>query len=166
MRGSGGGRAGRAEDGFEAGGEAAPVLELRAERATPGGGQAVVARPPIVVGGAPLARDQPLLLQPLERGVEGALVDLEHPVGDLLHALADAPAVHRLERERLEDEQVERATEGVALRADGHERLGAGVPVAVWRKVSLIPVDVKRKPVREVRGEHERAASTAPDREV
>ena len=50
------------QDGFESGGEAAPALELVHQRAAAGRGQPVVARPPIVIGGAPLAGDQPLLL--------------------------------------------------------------------------------------------------------
>ena len=67
-----------------------------------------------------VARDQAVLLEALERGIQGALVHLEHAVGDLLDALADPPPVHGREGERLEDQQVERAPEGVSLRSDGH----------------------------------------------
>src|SRR5215208_5195779 len=77
---------GRAEDGLETGGEAAPALQLRAQRAAAGGGEAVVARPPVVVGRPPRAGDQPVLLQPLERGVERALVDLQRALRELLDA--------------------------------------------------------------------------------
>src|SRR3712207_689776 len=41
-----------------------------------------------------------------------------------LPILADPPAVHRLERERLEDEQVERTAEGIGLRTGGHGSVG------------------------------------------
>src|SRR5687768_505143 len=114
---------GGAEHRLEAGGEAAPALQLRAEGAAAGGGDLVVAGAPVVVARAPRAGDQAVLLEALERRVEGALVHLQHAVGDLLDALADPPAVHGLERERLQDEQVERAAEDVRRRAGGHGRL-------------------------------------------
>src|SRR5688500_8687524 len=114
---------GGAQHGLEAGGEAAPALQLRAEGAAAGGGDLVVAGAPVVVGRPPRARDEAVLLQPLERRVEGALVHLEHAVGDLLDALADPPAVQRGEGERLEDEEVERAAEDIGRRAGGHGRL-------------------------------------------
>jgi len=47
-----------------------------------------------------------LLLQPVESGIEGALLHLQDLVRDLLDAFGDSPAVHRLERDGFEDEQV------------------------------------------------------------
>src|SRR5215204_604737 len=81
-------------------------------------------RAPIVVGPPPLTRDEPFLLKALQGGVERALVHIEHAFRDLLDAQADAPAVHRREGERLENEQVERAPERVRLRACGHGSSG------------------------------------------
>src|SRR4029079_9049801 len=95
---------GFAQDGFESGGESAPTLELLPERAASGGSDAVVARAAVVVGGAPVAVDIPGLLQALQRGIERALIHLEHPFGDLLDAKADPPPVHFGEGECLEDE--------------------------------------------------------------
>jgi hypothetical protein len=55
-------------------------------------------RASVVLGRAPLARDPALFLEPIERGVERALVHDEHAVAHLLDALGDAPAVHRARR--------------------------------------------------------------------
>src|SRR5437870_1101987 len=55
---------GFAEDRFESRGESAPVVELLPERAPAGGRDAVVSRAAIVVGRAPLAVDEPRLLEP------------------------------------------------------------------------------------------------------
>jgi hypothetical protein len=49
----------------------------------------------------------------MQRWVERALVDLQHVARDLLNALRDSPAMHGLERERLEDQHVQRALEDV-----------------------------------------------------
>src|SRR5688572_32382955 len=111
---------GGAQHGLEAGGEAAPALQLVAKRLAARGGDPVVAGTPVVVSGSPIARDQAVLLEALERGIERALVHLEHTVGDLLDALADPPPVHGSERQRLEDQQVERAPEGIGLGSHGH----------------------------------------------
>jgi hypothetical protein len=50
--------------------------------------QRVVARAPVVLGGAPLGVDPAVQQQPLQRRVQRALADLQHVVGDLLQALA------------------------------------------------------------------------------
>src|SRR5690606_35874631 len=92
---------------------AAPLLGLRSQRAASGGGELVVLGPPVLVGGAPLAVDPPLLLEPLERGVERSLAHPQRLLRELLQALADGPAVHRLQRERLQDQQVESAAHDV-----------------------------------------------------
>src|SRR5687768_16340513 len=75
---SGASRSAGAQHRLEAGGEAAPALQLLAQCAPAGGGEPIVARASVVVGGAPIARDQALLLQPLQRRIERALVHVEH----------------------------------------------------------------------------------------
>ena len=51
----------------------------------------------------------------MERRIERALVDLEDVARDLLDALGDAPAVHCLEGQCLEDEHVERPLQDVGV---------------------------------------------------
>jgi hypothetical protein len=64
----------------------------------------------VVVGRAPLGRDEALLLQLEERGVERAVVDGEEAAAGLLDAARDAVAVQRPHRfESLKDHQGERA---------------------------------------------------------
>src|SRR5262249_54252774 len=57
----------------------------------------------------PMRFQHALLFEAVERRVEGALADLEGIAGDLLKPLGDAVAVHWLEGENLEDEEVEGA---------------------------------------------------------
>src|SRR5687768_13966067 len=58
-------------------GEPAPALELRSQCASARGGQPIVLRPAVVLGDVPLTVDPPLELEPLERGVERSLANLE-----------------------------------------------------------------------------------------
>ena len=55
----------------------------------------IVARAAVVVGRPPVAGDQAVLLEALQRRIERALVHLENSLRHLLDALADPPAVHR-----------------------------------------------------------------------
>jgi len=60
-------------------------------------------------------------------------VSFEHAARELLNALADAPAVHGLERQRLENQQVERAAKDVTGRwlhgqAEWRTRVSCRVP--------------------------------------
>src|SRR6476469_3217358 len=93
-----------------------PALGFGAEGFAAKGRQVVVLGAAIVVGDAPFAVDPLLLLETLEGGIERALVDLEHAPRRLLDALGDAPAVHRRERERAQNEEVDRAAERLAGR--------------------------------------------------
>jgi hypothetical protein len=52
---------------------------------------------------------------PIECGEERAWLDLKRAAGDLLHAARDAEPVQLTERERFENEQVERALQQVGL---------------------------------------------------
>src|SRR5687768_9936397 len=104
---------------------APPLLRLRAEGPAPGARELVVLRPPPVLGGAPLALDPPLLLEPLEGRVERALADVQRVARELLDPLRDGPPVHGLERQRLEDQQVQRAADDVGLGGGGRGGAGA-----------------------------------------
>src|SRR5687767_9903874 len=94
---------------FDRGGEATPALRLVAQRAPARARESIVARAPVVRRFAPLALDQPAVLQPLQRRVERALIHLELAPRDLLDPLADAPAVQGRERQRLQDEKIDGA---------------------------------------------------------
>src|SRR4029079_11442317 len=95
--------------------EALPFVDFLAERTTPELCEAVVARAPVVLAGLPLALDPAAVLESLQGGIERALIDVESSVRDLLDAESDAPSVHGLEGERLEDEEVDTAAECVGL---------------------------------------------------
>jgi hypothetical protein len=95
-----------------------PRRMLIGEGATAGGCERVVARTPIVLGDAPRGCDEPLPGEPVQGGVERALVDLQYLVRPLLDALGNPPPVHRLELERLEHQHVERP-----LKQIGHHPL-------------------------------------------
>ena len=77
--------------------------------------QQVIACAAVVLGRPPFGANQASRLHPLERWVEAALVHLEHLPRRLPDAEADAPAVQRLERERLQDQQLQRSLEQIGL---------------------------------------------------
>ena len=91
----------------------------RFSRARPSRGQLVVLRPAVVLGRLPLAGDQPVALQTPQGGEQRSGVHLKHAFADLLEAYTDAVPVHRLERERLQDEHVQGALHQVALFVSG-----------------------------------------------
>src|SRR5262245_22606133 len=88
-----------------------PACGLGADSAPTRGGQPVVLGAPVVLRRAPFTLDPPLLLEPLEGGIERALIGIEHAPRQLLDALPDSPAVHGLEGQGLEDEEVEGTAE-------------------------------------------------------
>jgi hypothetical protein len=53
--------------------------------------------------------DEPLVLQPPERRIERALLDLQHVAADVLQPLGDPVPMLVLDDQRLEDQQAERA---------------------------------------------------------
>src|SRR5690606_29875895 len=117
---------GTAQNRFESGRKPAPALQLDAQRAPAARREPVIARTPAVVRRAPLARDQALLLQPLQRRIQRPLVHLQHALRNLLHALADPPPVHRGQGKGLQHEQVERSAQCVRLLASSHVGTGLG----------------------------------------
>ena len=76
--------------------------------------QRVVPPAAIVLGDFPFGSNQALAFEPVERGIERALTQLQHALGPLLDAFGHAPPVHRLELQRLENQHVERALEEIA----------------------------------------------------
>src|SRR5262245_21887965 len=92
-----------------------PLVDFLAEDAASLPRDAVVARASIVLRHPPLALDVAAMLEALEGGVERALVDVEALAGELVDAEADPPAMHRIEREGLEDEEVDAAAKGVGF---------------------------------------------------
>jgi hypothetical protein len=53
------------------------------------------------------------MFEPMQRGVQRALLNLQNVVGNLYDALGDGPPVHGLERDRLQNQQVERALDKI-----------------------------------------------------
>ena len=88
-----------------------------------GGGELVEAGPAVVFGNTPLRPDQPLGLEPVERGVERTLLDAEDIGGDLVDAVRDPETVSRLVLEGAEDEHVEGAVDEIGFFL-GHEERG------------------------------------------
>src|SRR5438874_6207081 len=65
---------------------------------------------------APISADEASLLQPHQRRIQRAHVELQGAAGHLLEACGDRVAVQRPERiQRLEDQQVERALQDLSL---------------------------------------------------
>jgi hypothetical protein len=54
-----------------------------------------------------------LAFEPVQGGVERALLHLQRFFGDLLDALGDRPTVFGLERNRLENQQIQRALDEI-----------------------------------------------------
>src|SRR3954467_7039939 len=96
-------------------GEALPLLYLLTEGAAPLRGDLVEPRGAVVLRGLPRALDVAAVLEPLQCRVERALIYVEAAAGDLLNADTDPPSVHRRERQRLEDEEVNAAPKGIRL---------------------------------------------------
>ena len=78
-----------------------------------GCGESVVLGPSAELRDGPLGFDPALVLEAMERRVERALVDLQDVLGDLLDAVRDRPAVHRVGLQRPQNEQVEGAGQKV-----------------------------------------------------
>ena len=85
-------------------GNALPVLRFDLELLPAAPGDGIELRLAVVLRRAPLCRDPSLLLQPQQRGVHRALVQLEHVAAHLLDAPRNAEPVQRSQRvQRLQD---------------------------------------------------------------
>ena len=85
----------------------APGRDLTVQTCASAFGQLVVLRAPVVVRRAPRGLDPSSALEPMERGIQGALANIQCGAGDLMQALRDGPSVSRLERQRLENQEIE-----------------------------------------------------------
>src|SRR5882762_6639289 len=89
--------------------EPLPVRSLQLQLFPAASGKPVILGLPVIVRIAPLCVDPASLLQPVQCRIQRALLYLQHVLGDLLDAQRNAPAVHGLERQGFQNEQVERA---------------------------------------------------------
>src|SRR5207302_624661 len=84
------------------GGHPLPAFGFRGELLASGSSQRIKFCPPVVLARPPLRRDPALLLDAQQRRIEGALIEVQHVVRDLLNALGNAVAVLAAKRvERL-----------------------------------------------------------------
>src|SRR5690348_12110804 len=88
---------------------ARPPIRLLAQLSAAGCGELVVLRAPVVLRRAPLGRQESLVLEAVEGGIQRALSDDQLAARDLLDAEQDAVAVEPPERHGAEHEQVERS---------------------------------------------------------
>src|SRR5690242_16053160 len=90
-------------------GESNPGFGFRPKVAAPGAGERIELGAAIVLRASPLGRDQAIVLELVERRIQRSVAHLQRVGGDVTEAMADRPSVHRLQREHLEHEHVERA---------------------------------------------------------
>src|SRR4051812_35051798 len=97
-------------DGFR---QPFPAFELPRVLRPPGACQRIHLRPPSGVALGPLGRDPALLLEPMQRRIERALLHLQDFARHLLDALGDGPAVRRLKGKRLQDQEIQGALDEI-----------------------------------------------------
>src|SRR6185437_1060672 len=103
------------------GGHAMPVLRFAGELLCARAREGIKARAAIIFRNAPFRANPAALFEADERGIEGALIELEHIVRHLLEAAGDAEAVERAKgAERLKNEEIERPLENVGFGAGDH----------------------------------------------
>ena len=99
----------RLEDQLHGLGETAPRCLLDRQLLPAGARQHVELRVASGIGLPPFRLQPPFLFEPVQGGVQRALVDLHDLTRDLLQPLRDRIAVRGLERQHLQDQHVERA---------------------------------------------------------
>src|SRR5687768_11167704 len=92
-----------------------PACRLRDQLLAAGGGQAVVLRLAVVLGGTPERRNPTAVFQPVKGGVQGPMLDLKHVLRTALDRVRDGVAVRRADHEDPQDQHVERALRCLAL---------------------------------------------------
>src|SRR6516165_8921736 len=107
-----------------------PVGGFRFELLPPGFRQFVVFRPPVVLRSAPARLDPPAPLQTVQRRIQRPLPHLQDPAGHLVDALGNGPTVLRSERQRAQNQKIERA-----LRKIEH-RFRHASPLRFYRKIT------------------------------
>ena len=93
-----------------------PTLRFSFQLPAPGRGEPVGLGPSVRPRRSPLGLQPTPLLEPVQRRKERARIDLKRPLRELLHAPRHPEAVVRVERQRLQDQQVERAPEQISSR--------------------------------------------------
>ncbi len=101
------------DDQVDRGRKAHPGFQFLFQLLAAGAGERVELCHPAGLGGSPLGLDPGLLLQTMERRVEGPLLNLKSFPGNLLDALGDGPAVLGLVGDGPEDQQVERSLDEI-----------------------------------------------------
>ena len=95
---------------------AVPIGGLGVELPSPGSGQRLETSAPRILCLTPFGIEPPRALQALEPPQHGPVIDLEFTARHLLDPPGDAEAMHRLETQRLEDEQIHRALNDIGRR--------------------------------------------------
>ena len=85
-----------------------PSTALDRQLAPSGSGEAVVLRALVAIAGLPGRVDPALALEPVQRGVERAVVDVQYFIRARTEGDADAVAVLRPPLQRAEDQEIER----------------------------------------------------------
>lgn len=101
------------DDEVDGGGETVPVGGFFFELDAAGGGEGIELGDAAGFGFGALALDPAFVLEAMESGVQGALLNLQNVAGDLLDALGDGPAVLGLESQGFEDQEIESALDEV-----------------------------------------------------
>src|SRR5690349_11599031 len=83
--------------------------------------EAIKSRAASGVGVAPLALEPLFLLESMQCGIEGAVLDLELALCALLDPSQRGESVHRAPRESAKDQQVERAADDVQVGRCSHD---------------------------------------------
>lgn len=109
-------RSGKLHDPIDGCRHAIPFAGFDRELTAARRGEAVVLRSPSELRGAPFRLNPSLVLEPMQRRVERALVDLQDVLGNLLYPLRDRPAVHRIALQRPQDQEIECARQQVRNR--------------------------------------------------
>src|SRR4029078_12338060 len=125
------GAIGRRHDGGDGLGEAGPRGRFSRERVAALGSDLVILGAAVVQRESPRGLKKLALLEAVKCGVERALFDSEDVAGDVLDQPRDAVAVGRPPRERLEDEEVERALEEVER---GAHRISHRMSLGIWER--------------------------------
>ena len=107
---------GSPHDSGDRGGQALPPCRLVDDCVTSCLGKGVVPRPAVRIRRPPLGGNPALSFELVQRGVQRALTDPQHVARHLPDTLCDRPAVHRLQRDRLQNQQVQRALDEIEAR--------------------------------------------------
>src|SRR5216683_3932160 len=106
---------GGSQDAVDGADELIPPAGLFGQLPAPGGSQPVIAGLAIVFRRAPERRDPGAILQAMQSRVERAVLDLQNLIRAMLDHVSDGVSVRRAKSQRLQEQQVERTLDQVAL---------------------------------------------------